>query len=265
MSIVVMVVWLVLLQGRAVRSRRRVQLAQRGGVLLPGRIVVDGEDAAVRARLADRARHHAWRPRCARGRPGSGGPDDRRRRRWCSARRCVALPATPTQPAIAVCAPMRTLWPIWIRLSSLTPSSITVSSSAPRSMQVLAPISTSSPMRTAPSCSIFSQRPRGAARSRSRRRRSPRRCARCRARRCGSRRRASRAARAACRRRCARRADEALRADHAPSPITAPASITASGRRGVDRRALGSTTRSGGRRRGAARVARAHHCVRRAK
>jgi hypothetical protein len=59
-----------------------------------------------------------------------------------------ALPATPTQPAMAVCAPMCTLWPIWIRLSSLTPSSITVSSSAPRSMQVLAPISTSSPMRT---------------------------------------------------------------------------------------------------------------------
>ena len=40
------------------------------------------------------------------------------------------------------------LWPIWIWLSSLTPSSITVSSSAPRSMVVLAPISTSSPMRT---------------------------------------------------------------------------------------------------------------------
>ena len=34
----------------------------------------------------------------------------------------TALPATPTQPAIAVCAPIRTLWPIWIRLSSLTPS-----------------------------------------------------------------------------------------------------------------------------------------------
>ena len=70
-----------------------------------------------------------------------------------------ALPAMPTQPAIAVCPPMRTLWPIWIRLSSFTPSSITVSSSAPRSMQVLAPISTSSPMRTAPSCSIFTQAP----------------------------------------------------------------------------------------------------------
>jgi hypothetical protein len=35
-----------------------------------------------------------------------------------------ALPATPTQPAMALCAPMCTLWPIWIRLSSLTPSSM---------------------------------------------------------------------------------------------------------------------------------------------
>ena len=59
------------------------------------------------------------------------------------------LPAMPVQPAIAVCAPMRTLCPTWIRLSSLTPSSTTVSSSAPRSMQVLAPISTSSPITTA--------------------------------------------------------------------------------------------------------------------
>src|SRR5207244_8501066 len=50
-----------------------------------------------------------------------------------------ALPATATQPAMAVCAPTRTLWPIWIWLSSFTPSSSTVSSSAPRSMVVLAP------------------------------------------------------------------------------------------------------------------------------
>ncbi len=34
----------------------------------------------------------------------------------------VVLPEMPLQPAIAVCAPMRTLWPIWIWLSSLTPS-----------------------------------------------------------------------------------------------------------------------------------------------
>ena len=52
------------------------------------------------------------------------------------------------QPAITVCAPITQLWATWIWLSSFTPSSITVSSSAPRSMVVLAPISTSSPMRT---------------------------------------------------------------------------------------------------------------------
>jgi hypothetical protein len=53
------------------------------------------------------------------------------------------LPATPTQPAIAVWRPIRQLWPIWIWLSSFTSSSMTVSSSAPRSIVVLAPISTS--------------------------------------------------------------------------------------------------------------------------
>ena len=88
-----------------------------------------------------------------------------------------------------VCAPMRTLWPIWTRLSSLTPSSITVSSSAPRSMQVLAPISTSSPMRDRAELLDLLPARRRPARSRSRRHRSPRRRGRCRARRCGSRRR----------------------------------------------------------------------------
>ena len=34
------------------------------------------------------------------------------------------LPATPVQPAIAVCAPMRSCAPTWIWLSSFTPSSI---------------------------------------------------------------------------------------------------------------------------------------------
>ena len=38
------------------------------------------------------------------------------------------LPAMPTQAAIAVCAPTRTLCAICTRLSSLTPCSITVSS-----------------------------------------------------------------------------------------------------------------------------------------
>src|SRR5258706_279100 len=58
----------------------------------------------------------------------------------------TVLPAMPAQAAIAECAPMRTLWPTCTRLSIFTPSSITVSSSAPRSTVLLAPISTSSPM-----------------------------------------------------------------------------------------------------------------------
>ena len=69
------------------------------------------------------------------------------------------LPATPTQPAIAVCAPMRQLWPIWIWLSSFTPSSMTVSSRVPRSIVVFAPISTSSPIVTPPICGILTQLP----------------------------------------------------------------------------------------------------------
>ena len=110
------------------RSRRRVQLLERGRVLFPGGIVVDGKHAGVVAGLEDGARHQ----RCGRDvhvvGDASGAPDDARRRRSVQCAPMVALPATPTQPAIAVCLPMRTLWPIWIRLSSLTPSSITVSS-----------------------------------------------------------------------------------------------------------------------------------------
>ena len=207
---------------RAQPLAQGVQLPQRGGVLFPGRIVVEGEHAAVLARLADRARHHAWPPRCARGRPAPGGPSmigaaaDGAVR--ADAARCRPRPRSRPW---RVCAPMRTLWPIWIRLSSLTPSSITVSSSAPRSMQVLAPISTSSPMRTRAELLDLLPAPLRRARSRSRRRRSPRRCARCSARRCGSRRRASRAAPAACRRRPRRRAPTWHCA-----PMTAPAPIT---------------------------------------
>src|SRR6478609_2013876 len=46
---------------------------------------------------------------------------------------------------------------IW--LSSFTPSARTVSSSAPRSTVVLAPISTSSPRDTPPNCGILPQAP----------------------------------------------------------------------------------------------------------
>ncbi len=71
----------------------------------------------------------------------------------------VVLPAIPAQPAIAVWAPMRQLCPIWIWLSSLTSSSITVSPIAPRSIVVLAPISTSAPMIVRPSWGTLTQRP----------------------------------------------------------------------------------------------------------
>ena len=75
----------------------------------------------------------------------------------------VVLPEIPVQPAITVCAPMRTLWPTCTRLSIFTSSSITVSSMAPRSMVVLAPTSTSAPRRTTPSCGTFTQLPRSGA------------------------------------------------------------------------------------------------------
>ena len=64
----------------------------------------------------------------------------------------------PEHAAMAVFSPICTLCPIWIRLSILTPSPITVSSTAPRSTVVLAPTSTSSPKRTRPSCGMRSQR-----------------------------------------------------------------------------------------------------------
>ncbi|MNR29377.1 hypothetical protein D3C85_1467590 [compost metagenome] len=54
---------------------------------------------------------------------------------------------------------MRALCPIMIWLSSFTPSDTTVSSSAPRSTVVLAPISTSSPRDTPPNCGILPQAP----------------------------------------------------------------------------------------------------------
>ena len=99
----------------------------------------------------------------ARGRRSRGGRGSCAAPPMVQCRPMSVLPAMPVQPAIAVCAPMRQLWPTWIWLSSFTPSSITVSSSAPRSMVVLAPISTSSPMRTAPICGILIQRPASSA------------------------------------------------------------------------------------------------------
>ena len=57
-----------------------------------------------------------------------------------------ASPDRDTGPRWRCGAPMCTLWPIWMRLSSFTPFSMTVSSRAPRSIVVFAPISTSSPI-----------------------------------------------------------------------------------------------------------------------
>ena len=61
------------------------------------------------------------------------------------------LPAMPACAAIMVPRPMRTLCAICTRLSMQQPWPITVSGPAPRSMVVLAPISTSSSMSTRPS------------------------------------------------------------------------------------------------------------------
>src|SRR5213075_1777193 len=50
------------------------------------------------------------------------------------------------------CSPMLTLWAIWTRLSIFVPRPIEVGPSAPRSIVVLAPISTSSRTTTKPIC-----------------------------------------------------------------------------------------------------------------
>ena len=72
-------------------------------------------------------------------------------------------PAIPTQAAIAVPAPITQLCPIWIRLSSLTSFSISVSSIVPRSIVVFAPTSTRSPISTRPICGTLNQRSPSAA------------------------------------------------------------------------------------------------------
>ena len=84
--------------------------------------------------------------RCARGRRSAHGRPRRPGRRRCSARRCACCRQCPRRPPSRCAHRRSTLCAICTRLSSLTPCSITVSCSAPRSMQVLAPISTSSPM-----------------------------------------------------------------------------------------------------------------------
>ena len=64
----------------------------------------------------------------------------------------LVLPEMPTWPAKIQPRPITTLCPICTRLSIIVPGPITVSCPEPRSIVVLAPISTSSPMITRPSC-----------------------------------------------------------------------------------------------------------------
>src|SRR6185312_14596859 len=60
----------------------------------------------------------------------------------------LVLPEMPTCPARIHPRPSTTLWPICTRLSIIVPGPITVSCPDPRSIVVLAPMSTSSPMIT---------------------------------------------------------------------------------------------------------------------
>ena len=75
-----------------------------------------------------------------------------------ASRPMVELPATPVWAEMTAWSPMRTLCPIWQRLSILTPPAIAVSSRAPRSTHALAPISTSSPIRARPTCGTLTCR-----------------------------------------------------------------------------------------------------------
>ena len=106
---------------------RRLSVSLSVALRSPGGVVVDREDPAVVAGLAQAVRDHAG------GRDGHAVGDLQMAQDvGAAADRAAApdavLPATPVQPAIAVCSPMRTLWPIWIRLSSLTPAPMRVSS-----------------------------------------------------------------------------------------------------------------------------------------
>ena len=138
------------------------------------------------------------------------------------ARRCVPLPATPTQPAIAVCAPMCTLCADLdqvVELDAVLDHGVVeraaVDAGVGADLDVVADAHRAELLDLLPAALR-------AARSRSRRRRSPRRGARCSARRCVQ--RSPSVTRAASRVCCADtgvRADSALRADHAPAARSA--------------------------------------------
>ena len=91
-------------------------------------------------------------------------------RRSCSACRCVVLPEMPMQAAMTrVRADAHVVGDLdlVVEFDAFVDHGVV---EAPRSMVVLAPISTSSPMRTLPICGTLTQSPRRA-RSRSRRHR----------------------------------------------------------------------------------------------
>jgi hypothetical protein len=182
-----------------------VQLLERGSVLFPARIVVDGKHTGVLTRLGIERVTTVAAEMCT----------------WSASSR---WPSTMAPPPTVQCAPMRgaaghahaaghgrVLADVHVvadldqvvELDAVFDDGVL---SAPRSMQVLAPISTSSPMRTAPSCSILTHRP--VAQSRSHRRRSPHPRAQCSARQCGSFRPPSHATSAPCLHQRARRAPQ---------------------------------------------------------
>ena len=116
------------------RSRKRVEVAQGGGVLLPRGIVVEGKRAAVEPGFVDRTRRPPWRPRCRHRRRSSSGRRSRAAADHAVARRYGAACDAGAARDRRVRADAQ-LWPIWTWLSILTPSPITVSSRAPRSMR----------------------------------------------------------------------------------------------------------------------------------
>src|SRR3984885_9253871 len=69
------------------------------------------------------------------------------------------LPESPVCAAITTFCPILQLWPMCTRLSIFVPRPMRVSSSAPRSIVVLAPISTSSSITNLPTWGNFSYRP----------------------------------------------------------------------------------------------------------
>ena len=148
-----------------------MELLESRGVLFPGRIVVDGKEAGVLAGPADRAREVGQR-RDVHVIRDAEMPEDAGAAADGAMRADVALPAMPRSRRSPVVLPMRTCGPPARGCRSSRRPSITVSAPPPRRCRV-SRRSPHVPMRTAPSCSIFSQEPAFGA-SRRRRRRSPR-------------------------------------------------------------------------------------------